>query len=112
MKKLRLFLICIMLVSMPILVLAQDDTSVKGFDPEVLIALLAAGILGIPIDKVIKWVKDALRLTGFITYVFEVIICAIPVAIYQAAAGWIWGDLIMYTFFVFLSVHGWYVVKK
>ena len=106
------FLILLVLVFTPLVLLAQDDTTGEGFDPEVLAIILAAGILGLPIDKAIKWLKSKFAIKGVIAYIVELIVCAFPVGIYLTTVGWNWGQLALYTFFVFLSVHGWYSVKK
>jgi len=112
-KKFMILIGLVIMLFAPLVLLAQDsDAGTTGFDPEVLLAILAAGIFGLPIDKAIKFVKDKLNVSGVWVYLIEVIVCAVPVSIYQAATGFIVSELLIYTFFVFLSVHGWYIVKK
>ena len=83
-----------------------------NFDPGIVAIIIAAGVLGWPLDKAIKWVKDILRVKGFLAYVVELLVCGSATAVYLVGTGWNWMNLAIYTGLVFASVHGWYVKAK
>ena len=83
-----------------------------NFDPGIVAIIVAAGVLGWPLDKAIKWVKDKLRLKGLLVYVAELLVCGSATAAYLVGTGWSWLNLAIYTGLVFASVHGWYVKAK
>ena len=83
-----------------------------NFDPGIVAIIIAAGVLGWPLDKAIKWLKDKLRLKGLLVYVAELLVCGTATGIYLVGTGWDWLSLALYTGLVFCSVHGWYVKAK
>ena len=90
-----------------------------SFDPGIVAIIVAAGVLGWPLNKVIKWLKDALRAKGVLIYVVELLVCGAATAFYLFGVGivvpiveWSLANLALYTALVFASVHGFYVKAK
>jgi len=83
-----------------------------NFDPGIVAIIIAAGVLGWPLDQAIKFLKDTLRAKGILAYVVEAVVCGAAVAAYLIPVGWSWPNFGIYTLMVFASVHGFYVKAK
>ena len=83
-----------------------------NFDPGIVAIIVAAGVLGWPLDKAIKFFKEKLKATGVLAYIVEALVCAVAVLAYLIPVGFNWPHLGIYTLLVFASVHGFYVGSK
>ena len=82
------------------------------FDPNIVTAILAAGIGGLPVRAVVALIKNQFGLTGIAVIAVTLVACAAATALYLAIAGFTWWGFAIYTAFVFMSSQGWYQTTK
>ena len=82
------------------------------FDPNVVEAILVAGIGGLPVRVIVAFLKQQFNLSGIVALAVTFVVCAAATAIYLAIAGFTWWGFAIYTAFVFMASQGWYQATK
>lgn len=100
----------VMLCAMPML--AQNGDG-ETFDPGIVIAIMAAGIAGVPVELLIQKLKEFLKVQGVLAYVVALIVSLAASALYFATiAGWDTRLFIIYGLLVFATAQGWHQRRK
>lgn len=84
-----------------------------NFDPGIIAIIVGAGVLGMPLNFLIKKIKEKFNVSGIWVYGIEILVCCGATASYLASIqGWNTTLFGVYSALVFASVHGIYVAKK
>ena len=70
-------------------------------DPGIVEIILGFSVAGITLRMVITWLKDKLRVKGFLALGLTFVCCAIAVVVYMALTGWAWMCFLFWTCLVF-----------
>lgn len=83
------------------------------FDPGIIAIIIGAGVLGIPLNALIKKIKKKFNVKGLWVYLIEILVCCGATSSYMlTVSGWDTALFGIYSALVFASIHGWYVARK
>lgn len=105
----RLFLFMVLFVVLCALPMFAQDGGTETFDPGIVIAIMATGIAGMPVELLIQKLKEFLKVQGILAYVVALIVSLAASALYFATiAGWDTRLFIIYGLLVFATAQGWH----